>query len=169
MMQLSAEAKLCTACGLCCTAFFSKGFIQNKTELGIVKGFGGAIYTDEEEQLCFHQPCPAHHGSCSVYPEHPASCQRFECALLKQLKSGEIMLGSALSHVQSIQGAISQIDITLLPLLGVRNVTTIDYMRQFFRRFESENNIKALKQHYAPALLAHAVYIFLRNKYFVKF
>jgi len=165
-MQTETAKQLCATCGLCCTSFFSTGYVSNEEEKQTVEEFGGELFNNEDGQLCFRQPCPAYNGNCTVYPNHPLSCQGFECALLKQLLRGEITLEHAVSLVQQTQEAVSQVDATLFPLLGDRKIPTIDYMRQFFILLEDEKNTKGFKQSYAKALAAHAVFMFLRNKYF---
>ncbi len=157
---------LCKSCGLCCTSFFSKGYIQNDREKAVVKKFGGKSFTDADGYLCFEQPCPAYEGICSVYPDHPLSCKNYACTLLKLLRNNDINIEYALKIVDEIQSAISQIDETLMPFLGKRNDTIRNYMRIFYKKIEQYDNPKQHKQHYYKALSSHAVYMYLRNKYF---
>lgn len=165
-MQSTTEQQLCTTCGLCCSSFFSVGYISSKDEKYTVEKFGGELFNNEKGQLCFRQPCPAYHGNCSIYPNHPASCQGFECTLLKKLRHDEITLEHAISLVQQTKDVVSQIDETLASLLGKRKVSTIYYMQQFYKLLEIKRENIRFKHRYKKALGSYAVFMFMRKKYF---
>ena len=157
---------LCRKCGLCCTSFFSTGYVDNDDEKHTIEGFRGEFFSDEKGQLCFRQPCPGYNNGCSVHPNHPRSCKGFECALLKQLLKGEIDIEPALSLVKQTQQAVAQIDKGLFNLLGERTVTTGEYLLQFNEHAGQEEDEKEFKKRYTDILKAHAVFMFLRGRYF---
>ena len=158
--------QLCKTCGLCCTSFFSKGYVQNDREKNLVREFGGKFFTDTDKYLCFEQPCPAYNGVCSVYPDHPLSCKNYACALLKQLRSNSIDIQSALNVINEMQSTISQIDESLISFLGERRVSVKEYIRMFYKKIEQQNDSVNYKQQYVKALVAYAAYMYLKRKYF---
>lgn len=157
---------LCKECGLCCTSFFSKGFVADEKEMLTVIRFGGEVFIDSDGEQCFYQPCPGYNERCSVYPNHPLACKHFECRLLKKLLRGEIAQEEALALVIQMKEAVVLIDNSLLSLFGKREGTTIKYMQQFFNHAKLEYEEHYFKQDYAHVMEAHAVYMWLRKQHF---
>ena len=66
----------------------------------------------------FAQPCAALEGcKCRIYAERPDYCRRFECLLLKAVKSGEIPAERAISIIGDAQGRAEKVQ-RLLRALG---------------------------------------------------
>ena len=162
-MTKEQSSELCTSCGLCCYAFHNIGFVQNEQEEQIIKGFGGTIFTDYTGKLSFKQPCPAFNGVCSVYPNHPISCKKYECELLRPTRNDNIEFVKAKEIIKNTKKEVEIIDSSLESLLGRRTVTVDDYIGLFLKKAEKN---KHLKDEYKDLLLHFGVYKYLRINYF---
>ena len=162
-MTKEESSELCTSCGLCCFAFHNMGFIQNEQEEQIIKDFGGTIFTNHTGKLSFKQPCPAFNGVCSVYPNHPISCKKYECELLRPTKNYDIGLNKVKEIIKNTKKEVEIIDSSLKSLLGTRTVTVDDYIGLFFEKAKKNKN---LKNEYKDLLLHFGVYKYLRINYF---
>ena len=80
-----AAAQLCTACGLCCTGFFSSyGVLQSEDNTAVLARL--LPLAERNGKLSFTLRCPALQGRCcSIYKERPATCRSYRCALLKKV------------------------------------------------------------------------------------
>ncbi|MEB2313492.1 MAG: YkgJ family cysteine cluster protein [Sorangiineae bacterium] len=100
---------LCVECGLCCSgALFDHaplldGEVPRALELEM---------TVEEPPgigLAFALPCPALDGTrCSAYPDRPAVCGDYSCALLDRYRKGEVTLAAALEPVRAVQAILRE-------------------------------------------------------------
>ena len=162
-MTKEQSSELCTSCGLCCYAFHNFGYVENQEEQQIIEKFGGIIFTNNKGKLCFKQPCPAFNGICSVYPNHPSSCQEYQCKLLKSMQNNNITPDKAKKIVENTRKEVMLIDNSLEILLGKRTVTVDHYIDLFLEKIEENSN---LRNKYQKLLLNIGVYTYLRTKYF---
>ena len=157
------SSTVCLHCGLCCYAFHNLGFVTNREEWRVVQRFGGTLTTNQEEELCFVQPCPAFFGRCSVYPDRPASCKGYECNLLDLIKNNAIDVERAKKIIENMKAEIASIDSKLEKILGTRSIIVDDYIALFF---EQTNKKTFLIKTYQDLLLHFGMYTYLREKYF---
>lgn len=83
--ELSPSAKLCLACGLCCTGILSPSApllkpgdltVASRNRLRVIP-----------EEGAFALPCPRLNGTkCETYKDRPTICGTFRCALLAKLQ-----------------------------------------------------------------------------------
>ena len=91
-------ARLCTACGLCCTgaihdtARLDPDEVERAAELGLpVVGGTNA----------FALPCPKLTGTaCSIFGSRPRVCGRYRCRLLQDVEAGAVELPVAMELVR---------------------------------------------------------------------
>jgi uncharacterized protein len=94
-------SELCLACGLCCNGTLHTSVAVQPEHARLVRNLGLTVEKIGQE-LGFCQPCPLHQDDCcSVYPQHPPSCQEFQCALLQKYENGDITLADSLTIVRT--------------------------------------------------------------------
>ena len=152
---------LCKSCGLCCYAFHNLGLIADEEERNIVEAFGGKLFTNASGALSFSQPCPAYRGLCTVHPGHPASCQSYQCKLLKRVLQGGIPPEEALEVVTKLKVEVALIDSALKKTMGERIEIVDDYIANFMSQADDDKRMGN------PELLLHfGVYKHMRKRYF---
>lgn len=107
--------KLCTQCGICCNGDLFKDVELRETDdplklvaLGLTipaRGRSATVNTTNPKSRIqnpkFQQPCTAFTNcKCSIYPDRPAHCREFECALLKATAAGKIEIPVAIEIIQ---------------------------------------------------------------------
>ncbi len=109
---------LCTRCGLCCDGtLFAEVELAGRGEATQLEAMGLDIDSDGTESLPL--PCAALRGTrCSVYAHRPGTCRTFECALLKDVRAGEVTVAHAgelisearerLAHVRALLAELGQ-------------------------------------------------------------
>ena len=93
-------ARLCGSCGLCCDGTIFDGVPIDGSLLADARSRALPIAVRPGGPE-LRQPCP-HHGAdglCAVYAARPAECARFECALLRRLRAGDVTDDDALARV----------------------------------------------------------------------
>ena len=108
---LSAAARLCGACGLCCNGvLFHTVRLQpgdSPTELAAL----GLKLKHKKRHDLILQPCPAHRdGQCAIYARRPVRCRLFECQQLQQVGKGETTEAMALEKISEVQRRTAQLD-----------------------------------------------------------
>ena len=88
---------ICLKCGICCDGtLFSGVVLQGKDDPQKLRALGLPIRRLRAGAR-FPQPCAALSGCrCTIYPNRPQYCRRFECLLLKQQLAGKLPRASAL-------------------------------------------------------------------------
>jgi hypothetical protein len=99
---------LCTHCGLCCSgAIFADVELRDEREARLMECLGLEIEEDEGQHLLV-QPCRAlKRICCEIYIHRPECCRKFECKLLKDLRSGQIGLAEAVEVVRDLVGKLA--------------------------------------------------------------
>ena len=106
--------ELCGACGLCCNgAIFADVQLQPRDKETRLRALGLEVKRASHGRGVskFLQPCAAHDGCrCLIYSERPSYCREFECALLKNVSSGNISRKRALSIIREAKGKLATIN-----------------------------------------------------------
>lgn len=94
-MNPKDDTQLCLECGLCCNGvLFARGELRPDDDHDRLLMLGLRLSLNQKSKTKnqkFHQPCSALDGCrCQIYSERPVYCRQFECALLKQVKAGQI-------------------------------------------------------------------------------
>lgn len=93
----SSSAALCAACGLCCDGTIFRDVTLTHDESRRLESRG--LVLERAERL--PQPCPALQGTlCVVYTSRPGICERYRCALLKQVEQGDVPFDAAVAVVR---------------------------------------------------------------------
>jgi uncharacterized protein len=106
MAQLTpdpAVAQLCPQCGLCCNGVLFKDVeLQPGDDAAILRALGLPVSAPKARAPNFPQPCAALDGClCRIYPDRPARCRDFECALLRAVRAGETKPDAALRVIRT--------------------------------------------------------------------
>ena len=93
--------QLCPQCGLCCDGtLFADVELRAADDARSLRRLGLELFKKGRTKLAFPQPCPGFDGRlCRLYEDRPQQCRRFECGLLKRVKSGEISARAALKKI----------------------------------------------------------------------
>lgn len=107
---------ICTECGYCCDGtMFSQVKLTNDIENGLDAN-GNSVYHEnlkdhiftsfdkikKESCLVFKQPCPMlKDKKCIIYEDRPATCQSFECNLLKNYNAGNRTYDEAIEIIKN--------------------------------------------------------------------
>jgi Fe-S-cluster containining protein len=112
--------QLCLACGICCTGVL---FDDVVLEPGAVAELGalGLPLVRRYGRTRLPQPCPALQSDnrCRIYPQRPARCRQFECALLRSVRAGQLDVPAALRAIDQTRHQADRVR-RLLRLLGDR-------------------------------------------------
>ncbi|NDK56030.1 YkgJ family cysteine cluster protein [Pontibacter fetidus] len=93
--------KVCLACGLCCDGTLI-GFVQvGYEELPVLRELLDVENANGEG--FFLQPCKKFCDGCTIYPERPKHCAKYECGLLASLEQKEIDVETALVTVDVVK------------------------------------------------------------------
>lgn len=119
---LSAAARLCTQCGLCCNGvMFHTVKLQPRDSAKTLAALGLKLKRKHGHHFIL-QPCPAFQNSqCSLYADRPERCRVFECRQLKRLAAGEITEAMAVAKIQEALRRIAQLN-ELLARAGNTNL-----------------------------------------------
>src|ERR1041385_5603363 len=93
-MNPNDSNSLCLECGLCCNGvIFADVRLQPGDNAPRLQSLGLKFLPNRQSQIAnrkFSQPCAAFAGcKCTIYSERPTYCRKFECLLLKSVKTGE--------------------------------------------------------------------------------
>ena len=124
--------QLCLHCGLCCNGvIFADVRLQPGDDPDRLRQLGLPL-TRSRNRFQFTQPCSALAGCvCSVYPERPAYCRHFECALFKKVKAGTVTTARALRLIRKARARVEKMKCLLRDLgdLDENLALTIRYRR----------------------------------------
>jgi hypothetical protein len=118
---LPEAERLCLACALCCNgALFRDVELQAADDPARLRALGLGL-RESRGGPRLPQPCPALAGCrCTVYPDRPARCRQFDCALLQALAAGQVNLEQALRRVRRTRRLVARV-LKLLHALGDTN------------------------------------------------
>ena len=108
---LSAAARLCGACGLCCNGvLFHTVRLQPGDSPAELTALGLKLKHKKRQDLIL-QPCPAHReGQCVIYAQRPVRCRLFECRQLQRVGKGETTEAMALEKIGEVQRRTARLD-----------------------------------------------------------
>jgi Fe-S-cluster containining protein len=110
----SAESRLCTSCGLCCTGALHDEATLNWDEIEPAAAIGLPV-RQGTTQPSFALPCPKLEGAtCTIYGVRPRVCARYACRLLEQVREGRT-LQSALPVVAEARRLAAELAEALPP------------------------------------------------------
>ena len=99
--NLSFEARLCAACGMCCNGVLFHGTGLEPTDSVRALNALGLRLKRRDGELQFQQPCPAWKGSCcGIYDKRPQRCRDFSCRQLLEWKAGQLSEEDAFAKIQ---------------------------------------------------------------------
>jgi Fe-S-cluster containining protein len=129
-LKPSVAEKLCLTCGLCCNGvIFADVQLQRGDNGERIKALGlplARFRKDQSEknaagQWKFPQPCAAFDGChCRIYADRPKHCRAFDCALLKNVKEGEVKVPAALRQIEKARARAEKVR-QLLRKLGEKD------------------------------------------------
>lgn len=115
-------SQLCLSCGLCCRGLLHDHAPLETNEVGLAEGIGLPVRR-EGPDLSFALPCPLYkEDRCSVYPNRPKVCGRYQCELLERFQEGKTSLEEALMIVQSAKDLIAAIENQIGPSIPSQSV-----------------------------------------------
>ena len=92
-MKPSLTDTLCTRCGLCCDgSLFGDVELVGPGEATRLEIMGLEIDDNQADGDLLLQPCAALQGRrCGIYAHRPKCCRSFECRLLEDVRSGDLV------------------------------------------------------------------------------
>ena len=93
---ISASARLCIDCGLCCTGAYLSWAAVSASEITtfantLIRSYGPEDQGEGEDCLGMLLPCACHiDGRCSIFPNRPEICRTYVCELLRATMNGSI-------------------------------------------------------------------------------
>jgi hypothetical protein len=107
--QEPIESTLCTQCALCCDGGLFHAVKVGPVERETLQGLGLTI--EDAPEPFFRQPCAKLiDHACSIYAARPKTCRNFSCALLRQVRDGEVASGEAQRIVAIARSLRDKID-----------------------------------------------------------
>jgi len=99
--NLSFEARLCAACGMCCNGVLFHGTSLEPTDSIRALSALGLRLKRRDGQMQFQQPCPAWKDTCcGIYDKRPQRCRDFSCRQLQEWSAGQLTEESAFEKIQ---------------------------------------------------------------------
>lgn len=151
---------LCLACGLCCNGVLFKDVeLQRGDNAGKLKSLGLPVAARRSVRcvIRFPQPCAAlcPDCHCRVYPDRPARCRDFECALFKAVAAGKMETSAALRIISQARQRADKV-VRLLRRLGdmEEHVALSVRFRRLKRRVEAEAIDEVTAELYGQLTLA---------------
>ena len=147
----SVAEKICLTCGLCCNGvIFGDVQLQRGDSATKFKSLGLSLarirkQTEEGQPTRweFPQPCAAFDGChCRIYADRPEHCRAFDCALLKNVKAGEVKVSAALRQIEKARSRAENVR-QLLRKLGDKDeqvALSVRFRRTAKRVQDSEIN-----------------------------
>ena len=148
---MNDATKVCLACGLCCDGTVI-GFVQvareelpELRELLDVENANGEGF--------FLQPCKKFCDGCTIYPNRPKQCAKYECGLLESLEQKEIDLDTALETVHVVKQKKVAIEKKLALLqLKLHSHSFYFKMVELKKLFQTNNSQSTLTQNHLDLL-----------------
>jgi len=109
--NLSAAARLCASCGLCCNGvLFHSVALQPLDDPKALLSLGLKL-KKKRKQVFIIQPCPAHKDSCcSIYDARPQRCRLFACRQLELVRAGGISEAEAMEKISTAKALVEVLD-----------------------------------------------------------
>lgn len=99
--NVNDATRVCLACGLCCDGTVI-GFVQvGREELPALRELLDVENANGEG--FFLQPCKKFCDGCTIYPDRPKQCAKYECGLLMSLEQKEIDFDTAIETVHVVK------------------------------------------------------------------
>ncbi len=144
---MSDSTNICLACGLCCDGTVI-GFVQvGREELPVLRELLDVENANGEG--FFLQPCKKYCDGCTIYPDRPKHCAKYECGLLESLEQKEIDFNTALKTVQVVKQKKIAIEkkLTLLQL-DLRSQSFYFKMIELKKLYQSNKALSFLTQNH---------------------
>lgn len=138
---------VCLACGLCCDGTVI-GFVQvGREELPALRELLDVENADGEG--FFLQPCKKFCDGCTIYPDRPKQCAKYECGLLESLEQKEIDFDTAIETVHVVKQKKAAIEKKLALLqLQLQSKSFYFKMVELKKLFETYNSQSSLTQNH---------------------
>ena len=98
---MTEDANICLSCGLWCDGSLV-GFVELDRE-EVPKLIELMDLEDVDGNGFFLQPCKKYCDGCTIYPDRPKNCDKFNCGLLKSVENKEIEFDYAVERVQEVK------------------------------------------------------------------
>ena len=92
---------------MCCNGSLHARVAVRVQHVPLVRKLGLKLETLDEKRATFPLPCSLFKNDCcSVYPDHPPSCQTYKCALLLKYEAGGATIDEGLAIVRAAKGLL---------------------------------------------------------------
>lgn len=124
--SLSASARLCAACGMCCNGvLFHSVNLQKGDSSRQIASLGMKLRKKKGVEF-FLQPCSMHSENgggctCTIYDQRPLRCRLFNCKQLLGVDSGTTTEAAAMGKIQEARTRVVQVN-ELIGQLGESNL-----------------------------------------------
>lgn len=116
-----ASARLCQACGLCCSGAL---FAYVEVKVGDKEGLVGTPirpYRTAQKKRVFDLPCPALEGTrCSIYARRPQTCRTYLCSLTRSVLNGALAYDDAAAQVAALKERGAWLAANIPPRIAAR-------------------------------------------------
>ncbi|MEJ8755700.1 hypothetical protein WG947_01720 [Pontibacter sp. H259] len=142
---MNDATRVCLACGLCCDGTVI-GFVQvGREELPALRELLDVENANGEG--FFLQPCKKFCDGCTIYPDRPKQCAKYECGLLESLEQKEIDFDAAIETVHAVKQKKIAIEKQLALLqLQLKSESFYFKMVELKKLFETNTDLATLSQ-----------------------
>lgn len=162
-----AVGQLCPHCAMCCNGVLFKDVeVQPADDAAVLVSLG--LPLTKRGKLKFPQPCAALHGcTCRIYPDRPARCREFECALLKAVMAGKTTIPAALRVIRETRKRADRVKELLQELGDSDDSRPLSLrFRRMQKRCETARPDRAMQARFGELTLAmHDLNLLLREKF----
>ncbi len=118
---LSAAARLCGKCGMCCNGVLFHSVVLQPGDSARTLSALGLRIKHKKGSSFFLQPCAAYRDSrCAIYDQRPQRCRLFNCRQLLRVAAGEITEASALEKIHEARARAEHVN-TLIARVAETN------------------------------------------------
>jgi hypothetical protein len=155
---------------MCCNGVLFKDVeVQPSDHAGRLAALGLDL-KQRGQRSCFSQPCAALGTDCRcrIYPERPARCREFDCALLQSVQAGTTTGAAALRVIRQARRRADRV-LRLLRLLGdhAEDRPLAQRVRSIRRRLEATSPRPAAAKDFAAlTLAAHDLNLLLAKSFY---
>jgi uncharacterized protein len=169
LVSVLAE-QLCPACGICCNGVLFKDVeLQRGDDAARLQTLGQPL-ARRRGRTRFAQPCAALglDGRCRLYPERPARCRDFECALFTAVQSGKAEMASARRAIRAALECANRVRVLLRELGDTNERLALSLrFRKMKKQLEAGCADEAIAETYSQLTLAvHDLNIVLRRDFY---
>ena len=172
-MNRRDDNSLCLECGLCCNGvIFGNVQLEPEDDAHLLQSLGLKFAPNRQSQIVnrkFLQPCTAFAGcECKIYSDRPAYCRKFECLLLKSVKSGQTEPADASRVIRSALRRVKKVKRLLLQLGDADETLALSKrFRRVQRKLESSPLDKETAQTFGELTLAmHDLNVLLSERFY---